>query len=104
MQEFSVYSVISPEGCASIIFRDQKYKEEAAEHLKITAEDLKELKVIDGIIKEPEGGAHNDPEEAARNIGKIILKSYNELKDIPAGILTDRRIEKFSKMGMYSEG
>ncbi|MEJ2568077.1 MAG: acetyl-CoA carboxylase carboxyl transferase subunit alpha, partial [candidate division WOR-3 bacterium] len=102
--EFSVYSVISPEGCASIIFRDQKHKEEAAEQLKITAEDLMELKVIDGIIKEPEGGAHNDPEEAARNIGKTILKSYNELKDIPVDILTDKRIEKFSKMGMYIEG
>ena len=103
MQEFAIYSVISPEGCASIIFRDQKYKKEAAQNLKITAEDLMGLEVIDGIIKEPEGGAHNNPEEAARNIGKVILESYNELKDIPPDILTNKRIEKFSKMGTYRE-
>jgi len=104
MQEFAVYSVISPEGCASIIFRDQEYKKEAAESLKITAEDLKKFKIIDGIIKEPEGGAHSDPEQAARLVGETILTAYNELKDIPKDDLIDKRIEKFSKMGVYIEG
>ena len=104
MQEFAVYSVISPEGCASIIFRDQEYKKETAGYLKITAEDLKKFKVIDGIISEPEGGAHNDPEEAARLIGKAIITTYNELKDISGDDLINKRIEKFSKMGVHIEG
>jgi acetyl-CoA carboxylase carboxyl transferase subunit alpha len=104
MQEFAVYSVISPEGCASIIFRDQEYKKETAGYLRITAEDLKEFKVIDDIIDEPEGGAHSNPEEAARHVGSSILSAYNELKDIEADILIEKRIEKFSKMGMYTKG
>ncbi len=101
MQEFSIYSVISPEGCASIIFRDQKYKKEAAEYLKITAEDLKQFNIIDGIISEPEGGAHSDPERAAQMVGEIILASYDELKDTPEDSLINKRIEKFSQMGIY---
>ena len=104
MQEFAVYSVISPEGCASIIFRDQEYKKETAGYLKITAEDLKKFKVIDGIISEPEGGAHNNPEEATRLIGKAIITAYNELKDISGDDLINKRIEKFSEMGIYIEG
>ncbi len=104
MQKFAVYSVISPEGCASIIFRDQEYKKETAGYLKITAEDLKEFKIIDGIIDEPEGGAHNDPEEAARIVGETILKTYNELKDIVGDDLIEKRIEKFSKMGVFAKG
>jgi acetyl-CoA carboxylase carboxyl transferase subunit alpha len=103
MQEYSVYSVISPEGCASIIFRDQKYREEAAENLKITAEDLKKFKIIDGIIEEPAGGAHTDHQEAANFVGKTIIKTYNELKDIQKDILVNKRIEKFSQMGIYVE-
>jgi acetyl-CoA carboxylase carboxyl transferase subunit alpha len=104
MQEFAVYSVISPEGCASIIFRDQEYKKEAAAYLKITANDLKNLEIIDGIINEPEGGAHINHEEAARLVGETILKAYNALKDIPRDDLIEKRIEKFSKMGVYTEG
>jgi len=103
MQEYAVYSVISPEGCASIIFRDQKYRKEAAESLKITAEDLRKFKIIDGIIKEPEGGAHSDYEEAARLVGETILNTYNELKNIPKDVLIDKRIEKFAQMGVYVE-
>ena len=104
MQEFAVYSVISPEGCASIVFRDQKYKEEAAGYLRITAEDLKEFRIIDGIIDEPEGGAHTDPEEAARHVGKAIITAYNELKSLEKDVLIEKRIEKFSEMGMYTRG
>lgn len=103
MQEFAVYSVISPEGCASIIFRDQQYKEEAAGYLKLTAKDLKEFKIIDEIINEPEGGAHHAPEEAARYVGEAILKAYNEIKDVPKDNLIEKRIEKFSKMGVYGK-
>ncbi len=103
MQEFAVYSVISPEGCASIIFRDREYKKESAESLKITAEDLKRFKVIDGIIKEPEGGAHSEPEEAARLVRETILAAYNELKNIPKDDLVTKRIEKFSQMGVFIE-
>jgi acetyl-CoA carboxylase carboxyl transferase subunit alpha len=103
MQEYAVYSVISPEGCASIIFRDQKYKEEAAENLKITAEDLKKFKIIDNIIAEPEGGAHSNHQEAANLVGETIIKTYNELKDIPKDVLVNKRIEKFSQMGIYVE-
>jgi acetyl-CoA carboxylase carboxyl transferase subunit alpha len=101
MQEYAVYSVISPEGCASIIFRDQKYREEAAESLKITAEDLQKFGVIDGIIKEPKGGAHTNYEEAAHLVGETIIKTYNELKDIPKDVLVEKRIEKFAQMGVY---
>lgn len=104
MQEFAVYSVISPEGCASIIFRDQKYKEETAGYLKLTAKDLKEFKIIDEIINEPEGGAHNAPEEAAGYVKEAILKAYNEIKDISKDNLIEKRIEKFSKMGVYGKG
>ncbi|MBN1695238.1 acetyl-CoA carboxylase carboxyltransferase subunit alpha [candidate division WOR-3 bacterium] len=104
MQEFSVYSVISPEGCASIIFRNQEYKKEAAGYLKITAEELKKFQIIDGIISEPEGGAHSNHEEAAKLVGETILKLYQELKDIPRDDLIDKRIEKFSQMGVYIEG
>jgi acetyl-CoA carboxylase carboxyl transferase subunit alpha len=103
MQEFAVYSVISPEGCASIIFRDQEYKKETAGYLKITAEDLKGFKVIDDIIDEPEGGAHNDPEKAAQLVGQAIIKAYNELKDIEEDVLIEKRIDKFSEMGMYAK-
>lgn len=103
MQEYAVYSVISPEGCASIIFRDQKYRKEAAESLRITAEDLKKFKVIDDIIREPEGGAHSDYKEAANSVGEVILKTYNELKDIPKDVLVDKRIEKFAQMGIHLE-
>jgi len=103
MQEYAVYSVISPEGCASIIFRDQKYRKEAAESLKMTAKDLKKIKIIDGIIKEPEGGSHIDYEEAARLVGETIIETYNELKDIPKDVLIEKRIEKFAQMGVYVE-
>jgi acetyl-CoA carboxylase carboxyl transferase subunit alpha len=103
MQKFAIYSVISPEGCASIIFRDQEYKKETAGYLKITAEDLKEFKIIDGIIDEPEGGAHTNPEEAAHLVGKEILTAYNELKDMEKDVLIEKRIEKFSQMGVYAK-
>lgn len=103
MQKYAIYSVISPEGCASILWRDQKYKKEAAGALKLTPVDLKNLNIIDGIISEPPGGAHSNHEEASRLIGEAIMKAYNELKDIPPPELIEKRIEKFSGMGAFKE-
>lgn len=103
MQKYAIYSVISPEGCASILWRDQKYKKEAAGALKLTPADLKNLNIIDGIISEPLGGAHSNHEEASRLIGEAIMKAYNELKDIHPPELIAKRIEKFSGMGAFKE-
>ncbi len=103
MLKFAVYSVISPEGCASILWRDQKYKQEAAKALKLTALDLLKMNIIDGIISEPEGGAHTDHKVAARLLGEAIIKAHNELKDIPAPELIEKRIEKFGAMGILKE-
>ena len=103
MQKFAIYSVISPEGCASILWRDQKYKKEAAAALRLTAQALKKLNVIDGIISEPLGGAHSDHKEASRLVGEAIMKAYNELKDIPPDELIEKRIEKFGVMGAFKE-
>jgi len=103
MQKFAIYSVISPEGCASILWRDQKYKKEAAAALRLTAQALKKLNVIDGIISEPPGGAHSDHKEASRLVGEAIMKAYNELEDIPPSELIEKRIEKFGEMGAFKE-
>ncbi|MEK9671064.1 MAG: acetyl-CoA carboxylase carboxyltransferase subunit alpha [Rhodospirillaceae bacterium] len=99
MMEHSVYSVISPEGCASILWRDSEQAETAAGALKLTAQDLKELGVIDGIVKEPLGGAHREPEEAIKKVGKAIDKQLAELAAIDGQALRTARREKFLKMG-----
>ncbi|MCD6277771.1 acetyl-CoA carboxylase carboxyltransferase subunit alpha [candidate division WOR-3 bacterium] len=104
MQENAMYSVISPEGCASILWRDQKFKDKAAESLKITAKDLLKMGVIDGIIPEPPGGAHRDPEGAAKILKETILDTYRELSKIKGDELIIKRIEKFGKMGFFKEG
>ena len=104
MQENAMYSVISPEGCASILWRDQKFKDKAAESLKITAKDLLKMGVIDGIIPEPPGGAHRDPEGAAKILKETILDTYRELSKIKEDELIIKRIEKFGKMGFFKEG
>ncbi|MFC1568555.1 acetyl-CoA carboxylase carboxyltransferase subunit alpha [Candidatus Margulisiibacteriota bacterium] len=101
--EFAIYSVISPEGCASILFRDAKRANDAAVAMKITAKDLKELKVIDEIIKEPVGGAHNDPELAASFIKSAIIKNLNPLLSLSHRELIADRYNKFRKMGMFIE-
>jgi len=103
MMENSMYSVISPEGCASILWRDQKYKVEAAKALKITPEDLLRFGVIDKIIPEPPGGAHRNPEKAAAIIRAAILETYNELVKVPSDELVEKRIEKFGKIGIFKE-
>lgn len=103
MLEYSVYSVITPEGCASILFRDAARAKEAAEAMKITARDLEELGVIDEIVPEPGGGAHRDPERAARNVGEAIERHLSELETIAPSELVKRRLDKFMSMGEFRE-
>ncbi len=103
MMENAWYSVISPEGCAAILWRDATKANEAAEAMKVTATDLLSLKVIDKIIPEPNGGAHRDPKQAAKNVKDEILKSLKELMAVPIDDLLKMRIEKFAKMGDWEE-
>ncbi|MBN4076128.1 acetyl-CoA carboxylase carboxyltransferase subunit alpha [Gemmatimonas aurantiaca] len=99
MMENSWYSVISPEGCAAILWRDASMAPEAAEALKVTSEDCLKLGVIDKIILEPTGGAHVDPPSAAQIVKKEIMSAIAELKDLPVEELIERRLQKFRKMG-----
>lgn len=103
MMEHTWYSVISPEGCASILFRDSSKAPEAAEALKPTPNDLLKLGIIDGIIEEPDGGAHRSPEAAAKSLKKAILTNIRELSNLPVDILLENRIAKFSNMGVWIE-
>jgi len=103
MLEYSVYSVISPEGCASILFRDASRASEAAKVSKMTAKDLLELNVIDEIIKEPIGGAHNNYRQAADNIKASVLKHLGDLQKLSPRELIADRYNKFRKMGIYRE-
>jgi acetyl-CoA carboxylase carboxyl transferase subunit alpha len=101
MMENSVYSVISPEGCASIMWRDPAKKEVAAQALKITARDLRELKMIDDIVPEPDGGAHNDHDRAASMLENSLAKHLAELKSQSIAQLIERRYEKFRNIGKF---
>jgi acetyl-CoA carboxylase carboxyl transferase subunit alpha len=103
MLENTWYSVISPESCSSILWRSWDYKEQAAEVLKLTAKDMKELKLIDGIIKEPLGGAHIDVKWMANEVKKVIVETANSLKKIPVTELINQRIDKFTSMGVVKE-
>src|SRR2546423_5015092 len=99
--ENSFYSVISPEGCASIIWRDSTKAETAAAAMKITAKDLKELGIVDEIVAEPEGGAHTDHEAAARFLDEVLDRQLVALTNQPIRELLDARYEKFRKMGQF---
>ena len=99
--ENSFYSVISPEGCASIIWRDATKAETAPAAMKITAKDLKELGIVDDIVEEPEGGAHNDHEASARLLEEVLDRQLVELTNQPIRDLLDARYEKFRKMGQF---
>ncbi|HTC62913.1 MAG TPA: acetyl-CoA carboxylase carboxyltransferase subunit alpha [Candidatus Saccharimonadales bacterium] len=103
MLENSVYSVISPEGCASILWRDSTKAEVAAEALKITAPHLKEFGIIDEIVPEPEGGAHTDVKASASFLGKVLDRSLRDLARLPIPELLDQRYEKFRRMGQFFE-
>ena len=99
MLEHAVYSVISPEGCASILWRTSEKAPEAAQAMKVTAQHLKRLKVIDRIVKEPAGGAHRDPETTARNLGRALSEELDALSDLPSETLIRTREERFLQLG-----
>jgi acetyl-CoA carboxylase carboxyl transferase subunit alpha len=101
MMENAVYSVISPEGCASIMWRDAGKKEIAAQALRITATDMKEFGVIDEIIPEPDGGAHNDHDAAAALVGQALERNLAPLKNMPASQLVESRYNKFRQMARF---
>ena len=103
MLENTWYSVISPESCSSILWRSWEYKKEAAEALKLTAPDMKKLKLVDEIVKEPLGGAHHDREFMYTTIRKIILSTYKELKKLSPEKLVEKRMDKYLSMGVYKE-
>jgi acetyl-CoA carboxylase carboxyl transferase subunit alpha len=99
----SIYSVISPEGCASILWRDQKFSSTAAEAMKLTAPELNKLGIIDEIIEEPLGGAHNDPEAMAIAIKKSLEKNVQDLKKSSASKLLKKRFDKYAKIGEFNK-
>lgn len=103
MLENTWYSVISPESCSSILWRSWEHKEKAAEALKLTAEDMLENKLIDGIVKEPLGGAHANPEEAFENVKKEIAKHLSKLMSTEPEKRVQSRIRKFSNMGVVND-
>jgi acetyl-CoA carboxylase carboxyl transferase subunit alpha len=99
MMENAWYSVISPESCSSILWRSWDYKEQAAEALRLTAPDLVEQKIIDRIIPEPLGGAHRDPDEAARRLKEALLEELKSLSRLNRDKLVEKRVQKFGAMG-----
>lgn len=101
MLEHSYYSVISPEGCASILWKDPKQTSTAAAALKMHVEDLLQLKIVDEKIAEPLGGAHKDPKATFQSVKRFILQSYHTLQEIPSAILIENRYQKFRKMGKF---
>jgi acetyl-CoA carboxylase carboxyl transferase subunit alpha len=103
MLENAYYSVISPEGCAAILWKHRKHAPEAAEALKLNAGELLKLGVIDGVVPEPLGGAHRDPAETGRNLKEAIVAALHELEKIPAEKLAKRRYDKFRQMGRFQE-
>ncbi|MFY9242174.1 MAG: acetyl-CoA carboxylase carboxyltransferase subunit alpha [Polaribacter sp.] len=103
MMENTWYTVISPESCSSILWRSWEFKEQAAEALKLTGNDMKKLKLIDGIIKEPVGGAHTDREGAFKAVKSQILDAFKELKDLSDTDLVIKRMDKYAEMGVYKE-
>lgn len=104
MLEHTWYSVISPESCSSILWRSWDFKEKAAECLKLTSEDMFNNKLIDGIVKEPLGGAHQNPELMAQTLKEQLVKDLAELKSTPTDQLIATRIDKFCAMGVVVEG
>lgn len=101
MLENTWYSVISPESCSSILWRSWEYKEQAAEALKLTAPDMKKLKLVDEIIKEPLGGAHRDRTKTFLSVSNAITKHYKALKNLSPKDLVSQRMEKYAQMGVF---
>jgi len=104
MLENSYYSVISPEGCAAILWKHRKYAPEAAEALKINAAEVLKLGAIDGVIPEPTGGAHRDPQATALSLKEAILSALAELSKLSPDKLLAARYQKFRNIGRFEEG
>ncbi|HEX3552692.1 MAG TPA: acetyl-CoA carboxylase carboxyltransferase subunit alpha [Thermoanaerobaculia bacterium] len=102
--EYATYSVISPEGCAAILWKDQNKKAEAADAMKLTAPDLLQLGVVDAIIPEPPGGAHTDPAATCQRVGDAVEGALRELERLSPSDLIARRYQKFRALGAYDEG
>jgi acetyl-CoA carboxylase carboxyl transferase subunit alpha len=103
MLEYSVYSVISPEGCASILWKDQKKVETAAREMKMTASDLADLGIADAVVQEPAGGAHRDPEAAADAVGEAVWRELSAVSALAPDKRLDARYQKFRRMGAFLE-
>ncbi len=103
MMQNSWYSVISPENCSTILWRSWEFKEKAANALKLTSDDMMRNKLIDGVIKEPFGGAHTFPEECYKNVKKAIKESISQCKSLTSKKLVKTRMDKFSEMGVFNE-
>lgn len=103
MMENTWYTVISPESCSSILWRSWEFKEQAASALKLTGNDMKKLKLIDGIIKEPVGGAHSNREGAFKAVQAQIIQAFDELKELNETDLVMQRMDKYANMGVYKE-
>ena len=101
MLEYTWFSVISPEGCASILWRSADFKEDASKSLKLTSSDLLEMNIIDGVVKEPVGGAHSDPEKMQQTLKEHLLKTLDKLKKIDAQKRISKRIEKLEAIGRF---
>ena len=101
--ENAYYSVISPEACSAILWRDRRHAAEAAEALKLTAPDLLKLKVVDEIIPEPEGGAHREYDVAAENLSKALRRNLQQISETPIGELLKKRYQKFRQLGILTE-
>jgi acetyl-CoA carboxylase carboxyl transferase subunit alpha len=104
MLQYSIYSVISPEGCAAILWKDQSKREEAAEAMKISAPDLAEFSIIDEIVEEPLGGAHTDVPETCRRVGEAIGRALDELTPLSPDELIAQRYARFRNLGVFVEG
>ena len=103
MMENSWYSVISPENCSTILWRSWEFKEKAANALKLTSDDMMSNKLIDGVIKEPLGGAHTFPKECYKNVKKAIKESISQCNSLTSKKLVNTRMDKFSEMGVFKE-
>jgi acetyl-CoA carboxylase carboxyl transferase subunit alpha len=103
MLEYAIYSVISPEGCASILWRSTAKAPEAAEALGLTAQTLKRLELIDEIVPEPVGGAHRSPVEMAETLREALTRELQRLRQIPVEDLLEQRYRKFRRMGVFEE-
>ncbi len=103
MLEHSIYAVISPEGCASILWKDASKRQDAAEALRLTSADLLELDVIDRVVEEPLGGAHRDPDAMAATLGRVLKEELESLQAMSGEELVESRIARFSRLGVYRE-